>query len=111
MGLRLSHCDLGWSYSGFMVFREAIANACGLTGNLVDHYINDTYTQLANHPIYPLINHSDCDGQLSVAEMNQLVPAIKNILTKLDPRHQDAALEFIDGMKNAIACDEPMIFE
>ena len=72
MGLAFSYSDAHWSYSGFNRFRNNLVVALGYPISLDDMYETNTYGQLSRQGIYPLINHSDCDGYLTVNEMIEM---------------------------------------
>lgn len=64
-----------WSYSGFNMFRDRLVRTLGLARGIKDLWQNPLpYT---NHPLYPLLMHSDCDGELSPAECARIVPVLK----------------------------------
>lgn len=79
MGLDFSHGDCHFSYSGFMNFRsEIVKSISGYSQpSLREMYENGEFKQLSNDPIYPLINHSDCDGKLTINEITQILPRLK----------------------------------
>ena len=112
MGLDFSHCDAHWSYSGFMSFRQRVANACGLPGNLFQHYDDGTFNQLKDHAVFPFIDHSDCDGELSVDEMQSVIPVLRDVVKQWSDDDYDKiqCLRLIDGMEKAVAAGEPLEF-
>lgn len=114
MGLAFSHGDAHWAYSGFMRFRSRLAESLGYSETLHDMYNNGTYYCMENEAIWPLINHSDCDGVLSVEEMMQIIPQLQALINKWntarDEFHQHQGQLFINGMQHAISANEPMIF-
>ena len=69
---------------------------------------------------FPLLNHSDCDGELSVEECEKTIRALGIIVTnigddlsKLDfteRRMRDSCLTFISGCIEAKKKGEPIIF-
>jgi len=79
MGLDFPQCGAHWSYSGFNRFRRRIAEMLGLdwdtmVGKGMDRPCKDSaeyknmWARASEHPVYPLLNHSDCDGELGPAE-------------------------------------------
>jgi hypothetical protein len=106
MGLDFTHeADIGhhcpqWGYMGFGLFRERLAEAEGFV--LRDMY---GFTDLARRltepdhigrdweeittPLKPLLDHSDCDGDLSPAECAQVAPRLREIVEQWpdDPEH------------------------
>ena len=60
---------IGFSYFGFHEFRHRIARSCGFhdcfPGTDTDFYKNDRWKEMEEtHPMYSLLSHSDCDGNL-----------------------------------------------
>jgi hypothetical protein len=60
---------IGFSYYGFHAFRHRVARYCGFPDvypdTNTDFYKNDRWKELEEtHPIYPLLSHSDCDGEM-----------------------------------------------
>jgi len=76
MGIDFSHGEAHWAYSGFMRFRSLLASSLGYETPLMEMYDNGSHDVMENEPIYPLINHSDCDGELTVEEMKQILPQL-----------------------------------
>ena len=69
--------------------------------------------------LIPLLTHSDCDGELSVEELKQIVPALEDLLPKMEPLPDDGGhigdwyqktKQFVDGCKRAIELNEPLGF-
>jgi len=120
MGLDFTHCDAHWSYSGFNRFRNKLVVALGYTTPLNEMYDNCTYDQLKHEPIYPIINHSDCDGYLTVKEMKQVIPHLRIILEMWENDSKLIEYEYehdirqgrylIEGMEEAILADESIEF-
>jgi len=112
MGINFSHCNAHWAYSGFMHFRSRLAADLGYDIPLREMYDNGTYTLMCEEPIYPLIDHSDCEGELLIGEMKQIVPQLKEIVEKWSDGDYDKAraLELIEGMEYAIESNEPLEF-
>jgi len=118
MGIDFSHGEAHWAYSGFMRFRSLLAETLGYTTPLTEMYDNGTYDIMKKEPIYPLINHSDCDGELTVAEMKQILPQLIKIVDIWKEQPEDSAGKFeinrtnafIDGMEEAVAADESFEF-
>lgn len=119
MGLDFSHGPgAHWSYSGFNVFRRRIAMSIGVISSIDEElYDNGVYKFLINEPIYPLINHSDCEGELTVEEMKQIIPQLKIIIDKWKVNSAPAieydianGEAFIEAMEEAIKYDENLEF-
>ena len=112
MGIAFSHGDASWSYSGFMAFRTKIVNTIGLPGDLSEAYNDGFYKFLINDPIYAFINHSDCDGELSVEELEIIIPRLEEIINmwETDNYNKPHGLALLEGMKAAWDQDEPLEF-
>jgi len=112
MGIDFSHGEAHWSYSGFNNFRNKLVEALGYTTSLNVMYEDGTYTRMQKEPIYPLINHSDCDGDLTVEEMQQILPQLKDIINRWPDGEYDKTrgLYFIEGIEEAISENESLEF-
>lgn len=62
--------------------------------------------------IVPLLNHSDCDGELTVEECKQVVPRLRELVAAWEDDDKDKikALELAEGMELAIERNEPLEF-
>ena len=61
-----------------MCFRKRICKTIGIISSLDgDVYDNGLYKFLITDWIYPLINHSDYDGELTVSEMKKVIPRLE----------------------------------
>jgi len=112
MGLDFSHCDARWSYSGFGRFRTKLVQSLGIFVD-VSAYDNGVYRQAKFSGIWPLINHSDCDGKLTIREMKKIVPALKSILENWNPDDYDteSGKELLCGMEEAISKKQQLKFQ
>jgi len=112
VGLGFSHGDAHWSYSGFMRFRNKLTETLGYTVPLGEMYYHGSHIQMKNEPIFPLINHSDCDGNLTVEEMQQILPQLEGIINRWDDDDYEKplGLRFVTSIKEAIEADEPLEF-
>jgi len=113
MGIDFSHGEAHWSYSGFNRFRCKLIETMGL-GDLNGMYDDGSYTKLSSIPIYALINHSDCDGDLTVKEMEAIIPQLDLIINIWEANGDDYDVgrgrDFITGMKDAIEDGESLEF-
>lgn len=112
MGIDFSHGEAHWAYSGFMRFRSRLAEDLGYAVPLSEMYDDGSYVCMKNEDIYPLINHSDCDGDLTPSEMLQIIPQLMTIVSQWedDDYEKQRGLQLIEGMKEAIAANENMVF-
>lgn len=81
MGLDFSHGEAHWSYSGFHRFRVELAAAIGVDLDQMQGFGGEISWENVNNPIIPLLNHSDCDGELSPEECRQIAPKLKEIVS------------------------------
>lgn len=110
MGIDFSHCDARWAYSGFMRARCKLAKEIGIKDAYKTHY-----TEGGSFPeddIEPLLNHSDCDGELSVEECKRVAPRLRELISKWpdDDFDKQQFLELAEGMEHAVSENEPLEF-
>src|ERR1700752_3458759 len=102
MGVAFSHCKANWAYSGFGHFRRELWNLAGFQGDLYKLYKDQGHMIADGHPLFPLFNHSDCDGVLTPDELKSIVPALEVLLPKLsDSYDREMGTELLQGMKLA----------
>ncbi len=112
MGLDFSHCDVWWSYSGFGEFRRRLAKEIGMDLNEMEGFDGDIPFSNFSDDIIPLLNHSDCDGELTVEECKKVAPRLKELIYPWeDDRDKRKALGLIEGMELAIERNEPLEFK
>lgn len=71
-----------WSYSGFMRFRERLADAIGLKlENTMIGFGGEQPWPDTKDPLLWLLDHSDCDGDLSPAQCRKLAPRLREIVS------------------------------
>jgi len=111
MGIDFTHCDAHWAYSGFGCFRKELYNLAGFNGDLYEHYHDGQYVQAKDHPLWPLFNHSDCDGHLTPEEMTQMLPTLRELVPKLEDSYdRENGQMLIAGMEDAVANHERLEF-
>lgn len=75
--------NCGWSYSGFMGFREKLAKEIGIELKTMDGFKADGISWgTVDNPISLLLNHSDCDGGLSCDDCEQIYPELLKLIDK-----------------------------
>lgn len=120
MGLDFSHTDAHWSYGGFGRFREALAQHEGIDLDRMEGFrrYGDNRPRISwttiNSPLKPLLDHSDCDGELTPDECRQVAPHLREVAVALWPdpsnynrRHAEL---LADGMDAAAAAGENLEF-
>lgn len=119
MGVDFSHCEAQWAYSGFGRFREAIAKHEGIDLTQMQGFQRygderpridwDTITT----PLKPLLDHSDCDGELTPEECAQVAPRLREVIEAVWPTDcydRRSGLELVTGMEAAAAAGENLEF-
>ena len=82
MGLDTTHDCWHGAYSAFMRWRQKIAEVAGF-GNLDDYAGFDGEKEFPDHPLTPLLSHSDCDGEIAVSECAAMADALEALLPAL----------------------------
>lgn len=115
MGLDTTHNCWQGSYSSFNTFRYELAKLINVN---LDEYLgysdNGTkHLEDINHGIMPLLNHSDCDGELNVNECKQIVEGLNDILSNNTISNEyilNKIIRFRDGCLEAIEKNENVEF-
>jgi hypothetical protein len=122
MGLDTTHDCWHGAYSSFNHFRHLLANQIGL--NLDDYYGYITpqgYTNATKdlksieHDIQPLLDHSDCDGKLTIRQCRRIVKGLNSILENFKAKEtyegfKEEIIQFRDGCLDAISKKEQVEF-
>ena len=97
-----------WAYSSFNRFREWLFRNIWLDVDDYYEYNQEWKRHLdeITHPILPLLNHSDCDGVLSLEDQKSIIKWWKMILADLKESNSDLEEKlkaFIEGCELALA--------
>jgi hypothetical protein len=118
MGLDFSHTNAQWSYSGFMRFRERLAEEIGIDLNKMEGFNKENdYKGLSWEkivdPIKYLLDHSDCEDDLSPELCSKVAPRLRELVSSWDDDDYDKeqALLLAEGMELAFSKNEPLEFE
>lgn len=96
-----------WSYGGFHHFRQLLAAEDRIDLDYMQGFTKDPETARpwseVSTTLLPLLNHSDCDGELTPEECGQILPRLKEIRltwkeTDADPwdvQHLDALIDVV----------------
>lgn len=103
MPLEFSHSKATWNYFGFMDFRRLLANQVGIDLGTMRGFNGDgEWPSPLNEPIIDLLNHSDCDGNLSPEQCEAIAPRLRELASNLaDPYHRAMGLMLAEGMEAA----------
>jgi hypothetical protein len=116
MGLDTTHNCWNGSYSRFSRFRKALANEIGINLSEYDGFGGTKSWDTLNHGIKPLLNHSDCDGILTVEECKSIITGLNEILAGLDKssieeqHFIDQIIQIRDGCIDAVENNEIVEF-
>jgi len=112
MGIDFSHTEAHWSYSGFMNFRRRIAQEIEIDLDMMEGFGGDIPFDSVNDPIMPLLNHSDCEGELTPKECGIVAPRLRELVSTWDDEDYDKrhALYLAEGMDEAVDRNENLIF-
>lgn len=108
MGVSIYPGRASWAYSGFMRFRERLAQEEGLDLREMVGFGGEREWTTSNGdhitPLAPLLNHSDCDGYLDSYECELVEPRLSAILARW-AREGDpfAQYDIENGLKLAAA--------
>ena len=113
MGLYFSHGNARWSYSGFNSFRERLAKIAGFDLREMRGFNGHKRWDKIKDPIKDLLNHSDCDDELTPEQCRVIAPRLTEMIKYWDDDDYDKqeASELIRGMEEAISKNESLVFE
>src|SRR5574340_940621 len=111
MGLDTTHDCWHGSYGAFMRWRKKLAEVAGF-GNLNDYEgFGGSALFDARNPLTPLLDHSDCDGEIPLGDLLPLAMALEGLLPALEAAgdggghiggYADKTRTFIEGLRRAI---------
>lgn len=112
MGLVFSHGDVRWSYIAFRVFRKKLAKEIGIDLDNMKGFGGNIPFENFNDNIIPLLNHSDCDGELTVEECKRVALRLRELVSSWSDEDHDKteAIKLASGMEYAIKKNEPFEF-
>ncbi|MFE6500725.1 hypothetical protein [Kitasatospora sp. NPDC057738] len=119
MGLDFSHTEAHWTYTGFMRFRRAIATHEGIDLDQMNGFriYGSNQPQIpwtaVTTALRPLLDHSDCDGELSPEECRLVAPRLREVVSAVWPKDcydRTHGLLLADGMEAAAAAGEQFEF-
>jgi hypothetical protein len=113
MGIDFSHCDARWSYGNFNRARTRLAAVMGLNLDQMRGFRgSQEWPDAEKFPLVHLLNHSDCDGELTPEQCRVVAPALRKAVEQWpeDDTDRRRFLELADGMDAAAAANEPLEF-
>lgn len=116
MGLDFSHTDAHWAYSGFNRFRTRVAAVLGFDLDRMEGFHGDrswdSVPSATDEPLIDLLNHSDCDGELTPEQCERIAPRLREAVSlwPADDYDRIKAEMLADGMELAAQSGEPLEF-
>lgn len=114
MGIDFSHGSATWSYGGFMRFRTRLAESIGITLAEMRGFRGPREWSTVDDAIVPLLNHSDCDGDLAPEVCATVASRLREIVSSWpdEPFDHDRenALRLADAMDECVASGERLEF-
>jgi hypothetical protein len=124
MGLDFSHTEAHWAYTSFSRFRRALATFEGIDIDAMRGFTQGGKPwESVTTPLKPLLDHSDCDGDLSPEECATVAPRLRQVIDEIWPAatstweqnpeasiHRSNGLLLAEGMEAAAASSEPLEF-
>jgi hypothetical protein len=101
---KIEPTDVGFTYHGFNEFRHRIARSIGLKDvyslTETDMYHTGRYKEIeTTHPMYPLIDHDDAEGDMGPDDCGQVGKYLKIIILEWRKELED---NFSAELKNDI---------
>ncbi|MFE1850602.1 hypothetical protein ACFYYI_42295 [Streptomyces sp. NPDC002387] len=95
--------DVSWSYTGFNMFREWLAQAEGLTLAEMNGFGGDRMWDSVSTTLAPLLDHPDDEGSLTPTQCAAMLPRLEAI-TDQQPKDGDPVHERrVDDMRQLVA--------
>jgi hypothetical protein len=124
VGIDFSHTDAHWSYISFSRFRSALATFEGIDLEAMKGFRSDGDSwDTVTTPLKALLDHSDCDGDLSPEDCASIAPRLREAIDKIWPAatstweqnpqaslHRSNGLLLAEGMESAAKAREPLEF-
>jgi hypothetical protein len=101
-----------WAYGGFGRFRRRLAESEGFALDEMEGFKGRRSWSDVATPLEPLLNHSDCDGELTPEECAQVAPRLREVISTWLPDDYDArsGMDLADAMEQCAANDENLEF-
>jgi hypothetical protein len=109
MGVSFLNTEVSWSYSGFMSFRIRLARGIGIDLlSMLGFGGKNEWPPRCSDPIIAFLDHSDCDGSMTVEECRLCAPRLREMVAEWSDDDLDEAydkrraLRLADGMDDAV---------
>ena len=104
-----------WSYGGFSLFRERLARAEGFELDVMRGFGGPREWDSVSTELEPLLNHSDCDGEMTPDQCRRVLPRLHEIVAgwaATDPGDYDAraGAELCRAMEMCVTEDMGLLF-
>ncbi|WP_203632997.1 hypothetical protein [Streptomyces sp. SID10815] len=85
--------DVSWSYTGFHLFREWLADAEGFALAEMHGFGGDRAWRGVPTTLTPLLDHPDDEGSLTAAQCAAMLPRLEAIIEQFHHEDSDPALQ------------------
>ncbi|TWD11710.1 hypothetical protein FB570_12417 [Streptomyces sp. T12] len=85
--------DVSWSYTGFHMFRQWLADTEGFTLAEMRGFGGEREWSSVSTTLTPLLDHPDDDGSLTAAQCAAMLPRLEAIIDQLRPEDGDLVLQ------------------
>ena len=102
-----------WSYSGFGEFRHRLCEQLGIKLSAMRGFGGETpWALYADEPLVPLLDHSDCDGELTPEQCATVAPRLRELVDAWEEDDYDRihAIRLTESMEECAANNEPLEF-
>lgn len=101
-----------WGYLGFSRFREKLAAKIGINLDVMEGFGGNLNWEGIDDPIIGLLNHSDCEGELSPEECGKIFPRLRELIAPWneDDFDKKPAELLVSAMEHAAEEAIPLIF-
>ncbi|MDA8205200.1 MAG: hypothetical protein M0Z36_03960 [Thermaerobacter sp.] len=112
MGLDFSHCDASWSYTNFHEFRSELAEMVGIDLSTMEGFGGTRSFDELHDDIKPLLDLSDCDGELSPDDCQRVANRLEELIAKAGEEwhHRSKGLLLVEGLRDAASHREHFLF-
>ncbi|MFE4920178.1 hypothetical protein [Streptomyces sp. NPDC056661] len=112
--------DVSWSYTGFNMFREWLAQVEGFALAEMNGFGGERTWSSISTTLEPLLDHPDDDGSLAPAQCAAMLPRLEAIIDQRQRQHEDRgpvlqrriddARQLVTVMKYCLDKDVELIF-